>query len=71
MTKKLRIKANDLKKKEDIIKAKQMAVAEREEFWQDKNTEISDKEYRLKRGLEECSEKIDMIDTKEKTLESK
>ena len=48
-----------------------MAVSEREDYWQDKKTEIRDKESRLKRGLEDYSEKIDLIDTKEKTLESK
>jgi hypothetical protein len=33
MTKKLRIKANELKKKEDVLKARQASVIEGEEFW--------------------------------------
>jgi hypothetical protein len=36
MTKNLKLKANELKKREDYLRAKQVKIEENEEYWREK-----------------------------------
>ena len=71
MTKKLRIKANELKKKEDYLKQKQVQIQEKEDFWKAKKEEIRHRDAKNRKYLDDYELKIDIINRKELKLQGK